>query len=73
MASSESSKVTNVATSSQSSGIAEPRVSSSLTQRMALWKQQVRSLPRHKKIEKLAVYSSCKVRKTQILTVKFNV
>ncbi|ESO05629.1 hypothetical protein HELRODRAFT_77335 [Helobdella robusta] len=36
------------------------RVSNSLTQRVAQWKQQVRSYPRHKKVEKLAVYSSCK-------------
>ena len=33
----------------------------SLTQRVAQWKQQVRSYPRNRKVEKLAVYSSCKV------------
>jgi len=31
------------------------------TQRVAQWKQQVRSFPRSKKLEKLAIYSSCKV------------
>ena len=31
-------------------------------QRIAQKKQQVRSFPRPKKLEKLAVYSSCKVR-----------
>ena len=31
-------------------------------QRIAQKKQQVRSFPRSKKLEKLAVYSSCKVR-----------
>lgn len=57
--SSEAGRTGGASTSNQTGEVS--RVGSSLTQRMALWKQQVRSLPRHKKIEKLAVYSSCKV------------
>ena len=49
------------ATMGGSSGSGDTGRTNSLTQRVAQWKQQVRSYPRNRKVEKLAVYSSCKV------------
>lgn len=56
MASNDSSKISSSGTTGSTDSIR----ASSLTQRMAQWKQQVRASPRHRKVEKLAVYSSCK-------------
>lgn len=61
--------------SAQKNGQSQPSETGRVnyTQRVAQWKQQVRSFPRNKKLEKLAVYFSCKSDACKCNGMKYNV